>query len=364
MTDRSPALVRVSTLGLVFFVAQIAVGAANVWSRGSSRGRSCCTWRVAVLIWATVVALATVALGRRARSGGSADPKPDVDETGEAVSAVGTSSLRDTITAYYRFTKPRIVVLLLMTTVPAMLLAAGGMPSIWLILATLVGGALAAGSANSVNMYLDRDIDEIMKRTRQRPLPCPRGHAGEGAPLRLRAGRDRVLLPLDRCECAGRKLALSAIAFYVFVYTMWLKRTTAQNIVIGGAAGAVPALVGWAAVTGTLAAPAVGPVRDRVRLDPATLLGAGDALQRRLRGRRRADAPRGQRRRRDPTPDLPVLARAVRDDAAAVPGGLDGARLPVHRGRHGGVFVYRALSSGATERRRAAGGSSSTRSCT
>ncbi|MGZ5344090.1 MAG: heme o synthase [Actinomycetota bacterium] len=251
MTDRSPALVRLATLGLFFFVAQIAVGAANVFSRLKP-------WAVvlhvafAVLIWATEVALATVAWGR-ARSGGSGHPDPVVDEAGEAV---GTPSARDTITAYYRLTKPRIIVLLLITTVPAMMLAAGGMPPIWLILATLVGGSLAAGSANAVNMYLDRDIDELMKRTRQRPLPA---HAitPEKAPrFGFVLGAISYLFLSITVNVLAATLALSAIAFYVFVYTMWLKRSTAQNIVIGGAAGAVPALVGWAAVTGTLAAPA------------------------------------------------------------------------------------------------------------
>ena len=250
MTDRSPALVRLATLGLVFFVAQIAVGAANVFSRLKP-------WAVvlhvafAVLIWATEVALATVAWGR-ARSGGSGHPDPVV----EAGEAAGTPSARDTITAYYRLTKPRIIVLLLITTVPAMMLAAGGMPPIWLILATLVGGSLAAGSANAVNMYLDRDIDEVMKRTRQRPLPAhavtPEKALGFGFVL----GAISYLFLSITVNVLAATLALSAIAFYVFVYTMWLKRSTAQNIVIGGAAGAVPALVGWAAVTGTLAAPA------------------------------------------------------------------------------------------------------------
>ena len=251
MADRSTAVVRLATLGLVFFVAQIAVGAANVFSRLKP-------WAVvlhvafAVLIWATAVALATVAWGR-ARSGGVGRTDPAVDETGEAV---GTPSARDTITAYYRLTKPRIIVLLLITTVPAMMLAAGGMPSIWLILATLVGGSLAAGSANAVNMYLDRDIDELMKRTRQRPLPAHAVTPEDALRFGFVLGAISYLFLSITVNVLAATLALSAIAFYVFVYTMWLKRSTTQNIVIGGAAGAVPALVGWAAVTGTLAAPA------------------------------------------------------------------------------------------------------------
>jgi protoheme IX farnesyltransferase len=138
-----------------------------------------------------------------------------------------------------------------------MLLAARGLPSPWLILATLVGGALAAGSANSINMYLDRDIDAIMRRTRQRPLPSQAIAPDRALRFGFVLGAIAFYFLAVTVNVLAAVLALSAIAFYVFVYTMWLKRTTAQNIVIGGAAGAVPALVGWAAVTGTLAWPAV-----------------------------------------------------------------------------------------------------------
>jgi len=248
-TERHPLLVRLSTTALVLFVAQVVVGAANVWTRLRP-------WAVvahvalSVLIWASVVALATVASRLAAEQ-----PRPaeDADETAEG----GRPSLRDTVTAYYRLTKPRIVLLLLITTVPAMLLAARGLPSLWLILRTLVGGALAAGSANSINMYLDRDIDAIMRRTRQRPLPSHAIAPEHALRFGFVLGAIAFYFLAITVNVLAAVLALSAIAFYVFVYTMWLKRTTAQNIVIGGAAGAVPALVGWAAVTGTLAWPAV-----------------------------------------------------------------------------------------------------------
>ena len=248
-TRGHPLLVRLSTAALVLFGVQIMVGAANVWTRLRP-------WAVvahvaiSVLIWATVVALATVASRLAA---GRPRPGQDGDETtgGER------PSLRDTVTAYYRLTKPRIVLLLLITTVPAMLLAAEGLPSLWLILATLVGGALAAGSANSINMYLDRDIDAIMRRTRQRPLPSHAIAPEHALRFGFVLGAIAFYFLAVSVNVLAAVLALSAIAFYVFVYTMWLKRTTAQNIVIGGAAGAVPALVGWAAVTGTLAWPAV-----------------------------------------------------------------------------------------------------------
>jgi protoheme IX farnesyltransferase len=194
-----------------------------------------------------VVALATVS----ARVGAALAVEPDVDAPGDR------SSLRDTVTAYYRLTKPRIVLLLLITTVPAMLLAARGLPSPWLILATLVGGTLAAGSANAINMYLDRDIDAVMRRTRRRPLPAHAVAPERALRFGFVLGAIAFYFLAVTVNVLAAALALSAIAFYVFVYTMWLKRSTAQNIVIGGAAGAVPALVGWAAVTGTIAWPAV-----------------------------------------------------------------------------------------------------------
>ena len=246
------ALVRLSTTALVLFVAQVLVGAANVWTRLRP-------WAVvahvalSVLIWATVVAMATVA--RTARKAPRLDADAEGPEDAEAIA--NSPSLRHTVTAYYRLTKPRIVLLLLITTVPAMLLAARGLPSPWLILATLTGGAIAAGSANSINMYLDRDIDAIMRRTRQRPLPAHAIAPEHALRFGFVLGAIAFYFLAVTVNVLAAVLALSAIAFYVFVYTMWLKRTTSQNIVIGGAAGAVPALVGWAAVTGTLAWPAV-----------------------------------------------------------------------------------------------------------
>ncbi len=245
---RRDVLVRLSSTALVLFTAQILVGAANVWTRLQP-------WAVvahvalSVLIWATVVALATAS--RLSDTSTEPEPGPEEHATGER------PSLRDTVTAYYRLTKPRIVLLLLITTVPAMLLAAEGLPSPWLILATLAGGSLAAGSANAINMYLDRDIDAIMRRTRQRPLPAHAIEPEQALRFGFALGAIAFYFLAVAVNVLAAVLALSAIAFYVFVYTMWLKRTTAQNIVIGGAAGAVPALVGWAAVTGGLAWPAI-----------------------------------------------------------------------------------------------------------
>lgn len=154
--------------------------------------------------------------------------------------------------AYVALTKPRIIELLLITTVPTMVLAQQGWPSTWLVIWTLVGGSLAAGSANAINMYVDRDIDRLMERTKNRPLVTgaiePR-HALVFA-LALQVMAFAVLWVSSNLLAAV--LALSATAFYVGVYTLWLKRTSRQNIVIGGAAGAVPVLVGWAAVRNDL----------------------------------------------------------------------------------------------------------------
>jgi protoheme IX farnesyltransferase len=248
MTSRSGDLVVLSTTALALFAAQIAVGAANVVSRlrpAAVVGHIA----LAVLIWAALIALATVSRRLTDRS--------EVDLSPDAVRGNGKGHLRDTVTAYLQLTKPRIVVLLLITTVPAMVLAAQGVPSIWLILATLTGGTVAAGSANAINMYLDRDIDEVMHRTRSRPLPSHLVTPEQTLAFGYVLGGASFFFLAITVNVLAAILALSAIAFYVFVYTMWLKRATTHNIVIGGAAGAVPALVGWAAVTGTLGLPAL-----------------------------------------------------------------------------------------------------------
>jgi protoheme IX farnesyltransferase len=156
------------------------------------------------------------------------------------------------IAAYVSLIKPHVTVLLLGTTLASMYVALGALPPLRVVLATLLGGAMAAGSANAINCYWDRDIDEIMARTRGRALPTQRIAETQalGFGVVLAALSFAVLYWLVNPLSA--LLALSAIAFYVFVYTIWLKRTTPQNIVIGGAAGAVPVLVGWAAATNSI----------------------------------------------------------------------------------------------------------------
>ena len=161
-----------------------------------------------------------------------------------------------TALAYFHLTKPRVIELLLVTTLPAMILAEGDMPGIGLIVSVLVGGALAAGGANTINCWIERDRDQIMRRTAHRPLPHgdvkPEGALVFGLVLEALA----FVLLWSTVNLLSAALAVSAMLFYVFVYTIWLKPRSPQNIVIGGAAGAVPVLVGWAAVTGSLAAPA------------------------------------------------------------------------------------------------------------
>jgi protoheme IX farnesyltransferase len=165
--------------------------------------------------------------------------------------------VRSRVGAYVALTKPRIIELLLVTTLPTMVVAARGVPSVRLMVATLVGGALAAGGANAINMYVDRDIDAVMTRTARRPLVT-----GEVTPQSALVFA--ILLEVvafvelwREVNLLSAVLAVSATLFYVFVYTLWLKRSSTQNIVIGGAAGAVPVLVGWAAVRGSLGWPPV-----------------------------------------------------------------------------------------------------------
>lgn len=151
--------------------------------------------------------------------------------------------------AYFALTKPRVIELLLIATVPTMILAAGGIPPITLVLATLIGGALSAGSANAFNCYIDADIDKIMGRTKNRPLVTGELTKAEALWFAWGIGALSVLWLWLTVNLLSALLSLAAILFYVFVYTLGLKRRTPQNIVWGGAAGAMPALIGWAAVT-------------------------------------------------------------------------------------------------------------------
>jgi len=166
------------------------------------------------------------------------------------------ASVRSRVASYFALTKPRIIELLLITAVPAMVLAAGGWPDTWLVVATLIGGSLSAGGANALNNYLDRDIDQIMRRTRSRPLARHEVPPGNALVFGVVLGVAGFAWLWVTSNLVAAVVSTAALLFYVFVYTMSLKRTSSQNIVIGGAAGAAPALVGWAAVTGSLDLPA------------------------------------------------------------------------------------------------------------
>jgi heme o synthase len=188
----------------------------------------------------------------------------DLPVSGDVLGQVpsGRRSALVVIRSLVQLTKPRIIELLLVTTLPTMLLAKRGLPGLGLIAVTLIGGALAAGSANTLNCYLDRDIDAVMKRTSRRPLVARSGgqasiRPGEALVSGVLLGVASTLLLGLLANWLSAVLADGAILFYVFVYTMVLKRRTASNIVIGGAAGCFPVLVGWAAVTGTVSWPSV-----------------------------------------------------------------------------------------------------------
>jgi protoheme IX farnesyltransferase len=202
---------------------------------------------VGALLWGTMVALVLHA-GRFAGT-----PERDPAEPTPAPERTAGQSVR----AYFLLTKPRIIELLLVTTVPTMFIAARGVPSPWLMAATLFGGALSAASANVLNCYLDRDIDALMRRTARRPLPAHRVDPGDALRFGLVLGVAGFVWLWATVNLLSAVLATSAILFYVFVYTLGLKRRSTQNIVIGGAAGAVPVLVGWSAVTGRVGLPAL-----------------------------------------------------------------------------------------------------------
>jgi protoheme IX farnesyltransferase len=163
-----------------------------------------------------------------------------------------THTTRARLAGYVALTKPRIIELLLITTVPTMVVAEGGIPSLWLIVNTVLGGAFAAGGANAINMYVDRDIDAVMERTKGRPLVT--GVITPRAALTFAIGLEVVAFVWlwAWVNLLSAVLAVAACLFYVFVYTLWLKRTSRSNIVIGGAAGAAPVLIGWSAVTNSL----------------------------------------------------------------------------------------------------------------
>jgi len=169
----------------------------------------------------------------------------------------GPRTLKRTLKAYVSLTKPRVVELLLVVTAPTMLLAERGIPSLWLILATLVGGSLSAGSAGAFNCYLDRDIDRLMKRTKNRPLVTGELSDREALIFAYILGVASIVWLGLLTNWLAAALSFGAIVLYVVFYTIILKRRTPQNIVWGGVAGCMPVLIGWAAVTGDLSWPPI-----------------------------------------------------------------------------------------------------------
>ena len=237
--DARDGVRRIGTLAPVLYLAQAGAGAANVLSR--LKPAAVVTHEtLAFVVWATYVVLAVVSRGGRSQQ---------IGDVGRATSGPGVF---DRINAYMRLTKPRIVLLLLITTVPAMVLAQRGFPPLWLIGATLLGGMMTAGSANAFNQFLERDIDEKMNRTKSRPLPSASVEPRNALIFAIVLGIAGFVWLTVVVNLLAAILAVAAIVFYVVVYTLLLKRNTPQNIVIGGAAGAAPVLVGWAAVTHTV----------------------------------------------------------------------------------------------------------------
>ncbi|HYM84078.1 MAG TPA: heme o synthase [Candidatus Dormibacteraeota bacterium] len=260
--DRRPVFV-LATLAAALYPLQAVIGGLQVLTQLAAWAQ---TLHVALgaLIWGAMAGL-TVTSYYAARTTYLAGPGPSSRrETDEAIlTEPGHRPLRETISAYVALTKPRIIELLLVTTVPAMVLASREVPGIgyaefgWLVAWTLVAGSLAAGSANAINCYLDRDIDLLMTRTRRRPLPANRVEPENALVFGLVLGAISLAVMTLFVNLVAAFLTLLAIAFYVLVYTLLLKRTTPQNIVIGGAAGALPPVIGWAAVTGNVGIPAL-----------------------------------------------------------------------------------------------------------
>ncbi|HXG25311.1 MAG TPA: heme o synthase [Candidatus Binatia bacterium] len=255
---------RLAYLGLALvatYAVQVVVGALQIttvlaaWTQTLHVGLGALAWGIAVALAVAAYYEARLDAPIGVPSGTSA---------GEAAAGLRSSAtVKDSIRAYVALTKPRIIELLLVTTVPAMVLATREVPGLpivdfaWLTFWTLVCGTLAAGSANAINQYLERDIDPLMARTRRRPLPAHEVSPERAVVFGIALGAISVALMAWTVNLLAAWLTLLAIGFYVVIYTIVLKRSTPQNIVIGGAAGALPPVIGWAAVTGNIGLPAV-----------------------------------------------------------------------------------------------------------
>jgi len=246
----APGQAWVALVAGVLFVAQAGVGGLVVLLKRPEfiAGMHLA---LATAVWGSLVLLA-VLVARQLRA---APRGAELEELLEEKKEVGPT--RQTISSYVDLMKPHVTVLLLGTTVAAMAIAEKGLPPLGLVIATLVGGAMAAGSANCINCYIDRDIDQIMGRTQRRSIPTGRVQPAQALIFGITLGVGAFIILTVFVNLLSAALACSAILFYVFVCSLWLKRSSAQNIVIGGAAGAVPVLVGWAAVTHSVTLPAI-----------------------------------------------------------------------------------------------------------
>jgi len=261
-----PVVLRLALLAGLLFPIQATVGGIQILT-GLSGWSQTLHLALGALIWADMAGLVAVSYYAARTAARAVEPSGAggsiEDPDGEAAGATRPLKTTDSVRAYIALTKPRIIELLLVTTVPAMVLATREVPGIqfghwaWLTVWTLVGGTLAAGSANAINCYLDRDIDELMVRTRRRPLPAHQVDPERAVVFGLVLGAISFAVLAFFANLLAAFLALLAIAFYVVVYTIVMKRTTPQNIVIGGAAGALPPVIGWAAVTGNVGVPAL-----------------------------------------------------------------------------------------------------------
>src|SRR5438552_4429218 len=242
---RRPQLQAASAIAVGLLILQIILGALNIEYRLAD-AVTIAHLATAAALFATLVVLAVLA----SRVSESEAYRP------EAAGRPGRSRVQR-VMDYVALTKPRIIVLLLVTAFASMLIAAPGKISPWLIFFTLAGGAMSAGSANAINQLLERDIDALMSRTRRRPIPAGRVSPPYAFAFAVLLGMVAFVEMAVLVNLLAALLSLAALLFYVFVYTVWLKRSTPQNIVIGGAAGAVPPLVGWAAATGHVSLTAI-----------------------------------------------------------------------------------------------------------
>ena len=261
-----PTLVRLAVGAAILYAVQVVIGGAQVltrlaeWTQTLHLALGATIWAMLAGLAVTSYYTARVGAGAGATAAGASDRDPDAASTGARTTG-------DSIRAYIALTKPRIIELLLVTTVPAMVLATRDLPASvagvdwadWgaLVFWTMLAGTLAAGSANAINCYLDRDIDQLMVRTRRRPLPAHEVEPERAVVFGLVLGVISIVTMAWFVNLTAAFLTLLAIAFYIIVYTMLLKRSTPQNIVIGGAAGALPPVIGWAAVTGSVGIPAL-----------------------------------------------------------------------------------------------------------